>query len=116
MTREFVRLFEFEKQCKQLGLDDDDIADIEGELLDNPAIGVVIQGTGGIRKMRIKLPAKGKSGGARVVYVDFVSFEKIYLLTAYGKTVKQDITQSEKKELKKLVNCLESELRKKGSK
>ena len=116
MTREFVRLVEFDKQCKQLGINEDDIAEIEGELIVNPAKGNVITGTGGVRKLRIQLPNRGKSGGARVIYIDFVVFEKVYLLTAYGKGKKDDLTPNEKNELKVIVKLLEDELRRRGEK
>jgi len=116
MTREFVRLPEFEKQCKQIGLDEDNVKNIENALLSNPAIGDVMRGTGGIRKFRIPLPDRRKSGGARVVYIDFVSYEKVYLLTVFAKNDMDNLSQAERNELKVLTNILESELRKRGSK
>ena len=69
----------------------------------NPNAGDIMQGTGGIRKLRWVLPNKGKSGGVRVIYIDFISYGKIYLLDLYGKAEKEDLPQNEKKELKKLV-------------
>ena len=41
-----------------------------------------MQGTGGLRKVRFALENRGKSGSVRVVYVDFVVYETIYLITA----------------------------------
>jgi len=114
MTREFVRLPEFEKQCKHIGLDENDISEIENILLDNPKIGDIIQGTGGIRKVRITLPNRGKSGGARVIYVDFTLYERIYFITAYAKSETEDLTKAEKNNLKSFIRTLEEELRKKG--
>jgi len=111
MTRTFVRLPEFEKQCKSIGLDEDDIIDIENALLDNPVIGNLMRGTGGLRKFRIALPGRGKSGGARVVYIDFTYYEKIYLITAFAKSELDNLSQAERNELKKLVKILESELK-----
>ena len=115
MIREFVRLPEFERQCKHMGLNENDIQEIENILLLDPTIGDMIRGTGGLRKFRIALPSlnRGKSGGARVVYVDFAFYEKIYLVTAYAKAEMEDLSQTEKKELKELVKTLESELKKK---
>lgn len=114
MNREFVRLPEFEKQCKHIGLSEDDIKEIESALLLDPTIGDVIQGTGGLRKVRIALPGRGKSGGARVIYIDYTHYEKIYLVTAYAKSETENLTQAERNELKALVKILESELRKRG--
>ena len=114
MTREFIRLPQFEKQCKHMSLDEDDVMAIEIAILDNPAIGTVIKGTGGIRKFRFPLSNVGKSGGARVIYVDFAYYEKIYLITAYGKSEIEDLTQAERNELKKLTGILLSEQKRKG--
>ena len=114
MSREFIRLPEFEKQCKRIGLTEGDIQEIENALLLDPAIGDVLRGTGGIRKFRIALPNRGKSGGARVIYIDFTHYEKIYLVTAYAKSKMENLSQAERNELKALVAILESELRKRG--
>ena len=43
-------------------LGDEDWQRVEWELLQNPAAGAVIQGTGGARKLRIRLPGRGKRG------------------------------------------------------
>ena len=113
MIREFVRLPEFEKQCKNTGLDENDVREIENTLLSNPSIGDMIQGTGGIRKFRIPLPNRGKSSGARVIYIDFASYEKTYLITTYAKGETDNLTKAERNELRVLVSILKSELRKK---
>ena len=111
MTREFVRLPEFERQCKHMGLNENNIMEIENDLLDDPSVGDIIRGTGGLRKFRIALPNTGKSGGARVIYVDFIHYEKIYLVTVYAKSETENLTPAERNELKTLVKILESELR-----
>ena len=116
MSRDFIRLPEFEKQCKHIGLDEDDIREIENAVLDNPSIGVIMRGTGGVRKFRSILPNRGKSGGARVIYIDFIRYEKVYLITAYAKSETENLSQAERNELKTLVKILEAELRKKGKK
>lgn len=60
--------------------------------------------------MRLALENRGKSGSVRVIYVDFVVYEKLYLLTAYPKSEKDNLTKAERNELKKLVKILEAEL------
>ena len=113
MDREFVRLPEFERQCKNIGMTEDDIKEIESELLINPQVGAVMRGTGGLRKLRFALSIdKGKSGGARVVYIDFMFYEKIYLITAFAKNEIENLRKAERNELKKLVEILENKLRK----
>ena len=70
-----------------------------------------MQGTGGVRKMRFAFEHRGKSGGVRVIYVDFEVYEKIYLLTAYTKNEKDDLTKKERSEIKQLIEVLEQQLR-----
>ena len=65
MTREFITLPSFDVKWKSLGLDEDDKSRLEQELLDNPKIGPVMQGTGGVRKMRFAFRDRGKSGSDR---------------------------------------------------
>ena len=110
MTRVFVELPSFRNVWKSLGLADGDLRRLQEELLADPHRGNVIQGTGGVRKMRFALENRGKSGSVRVIYVDFVIHEKLYLLTAYPKSVKDNLTKAERNELKKLVAILEAEL------
>ena len=60
--------------------------------------------------MRFALENRGKSSSVRVIYVDFLIYEKLYLLTAYPKNEKDNLTKAERNELKKLVEILEAEL------
>lgn len=111
MTRLFIMLPEFEKQWAKMGLTDDDLKRLQYELLDNPKIGDVMQGTGGLRKVRFAFENRGKSGSARVVYVDFAVYEKIFLITAYPKNEKDNLSRSERNAVKKLIEYLEDSLK-----
>ena len=82
MKRKFVIMPVFDKQWRDMGLDDSDLQCLQELLLENPKIGKVIKGTGKLRKMRFALPGRGKSGSSRVLYVDFVLAETIYLIFA----------------------------------
>ena len=55
---------------------DDEQHELENILLENPRKGAVIEGLAGIRKLRIKLEGRGKSGGGRVIYLDVLEKEK----------------------------------------
>ena len=68
-----------------------------------------MQGTGGIRKIRFAIPGRGKSGGARVCYVDYVEFGTIYLITVFTKKEKPNLSQQEKNILRELVKQLKGE-------
>lgn len=57
--------------------------------------------------MRFAFPGKGKSGSSRVLYVDFVVAETIYLIFAYPKNEKDNLTAEERNNIKKLIERLE---------
>ncbi len=110
MKRAFIELPLFRAKWESLGLNDDDYRRLQDELLADPKVGAVLQGTGGVRKMRFAFEHQGKSGGVRVIYVDFEVYEEIYLLTAYTKTEKSNLTKDERNELKRLVAIIERQL------
>ena len=101
----------FRTVWKELGLTDRDLRRLQEDLLANPKAGNVMQGTGGIRKMRFAFENRGKSGSIRVIYVDFETCGKLYLLTAYPKNVKDNLSKAERNDLKQLVEILEHELK-----
>ena len=94
-----------------MGLSDDDLRRLKEELLSDPKVGAVMKGTGGVRKMRFAFEQRGKSGSVRVIYVDFEVYEKIFLITAYPKNVKDNLTDSERAEIKQMIQALENQLR-----
>ena len=111
MKRSFIELPIFKSRWEALGLNEEDLLRLQIELLADPKAGDVMQGTGGVRKMRFAFEHRGKSGGVRVIYVDFEVYEKIYLLTAYTKNEKDDLTKKERSEIKQLIEVLEQQLR-----
>ena len=82
---------------------DESYADFQRFLADNPKAGDVIEGTGGLRKVRIKLAGRGKSGGARVVYYYIVSAEQIRMVFVFKKNEADNLTEEQKKQLRKIV-------------
>lgn len=106
----FFSSFEFDKQWERMGLDDEDRRRLENEIVNNPQVGSVIRGTGGLRKMRFAFEDKGKSGSARTLYVDFVVVKRVYLITAYSKSQKEDISPSECEMFKKIIEKTKKEL------
>ena len=103
MARTFVHTKVFDRNWESLGCDDDDLLELQKAILENPQGYPVIRGTGGVRKIRIALDGRGKSGGARVLYVDFIAKEIVGLLYAYPKNEKDNIDENEKKILKAMV-------------
>lgn len=106
-TREFIILPEFERKWTDMGFSDDDLKLLQEELTLDPTKGPVMQGTGGLRKIRFAFNNQGKSGSARVCYVDFAIYEKIYLITAYPKSEKDNLSKSEQNAVKILIKKLE---------
>ena len=116
MTREFVYMPTFERQWSGANLTDDDLRELEIFLCEHPEAGDMIQGTGGLRKLRWALPGKGKSGSIRTLYVDFAYFEQIYMITCFKKNVKQNLSPAEKKQIKSVIGQIKANLRKQGGK
>ncbi len=110
MTRTFIQTREFSRNWDRLGFNDDDLRTLENDILNNPDKYPVIKGTGGLRKARVAFEHRGKSGSARVCYVDFVFAETVYLITVYGKNEKANISSQEKNEIKKLIDIIEKNL------
>ena len=61
--------------------------------------------------MRFAFEDRGKSGSVRVIYVDFEVYEKIYLITAYSEDEKDNLTMSERNELRQMIGILEDQLK-----
>ena len=106
MTREFIMMPEFDKQWQNLGLNDDELRELQEVLLGNPKAGKVIRGTKGLRKMRIAFGGQGKSGSGRVAYVDFTVHETIFLITAYSKNEKDTLSKAERNAISKMIVSL----------
>lgn len=68
-----------------------------------PESGDIIKGSGGIRKLRWAGSGRGKRGGIRIIYYYFKDNDQIYMLYAYPKSKKDDLTADQLKQLKQLV-------------
>lgn len=109
MIRTFIEVPIFTKRWKEIGLGDDELKYLQIMLLKNPDSGQIMEGTGGIRKVRFPLENRGKSGSVRVCYTDFAEYEVIYLITAFEKKEQENLTMEEKNAIKKLVKALKEE-------
>ena len=111
MQRTFIILPEFDKNWKSMGLSDEDLRRLENLILQDPEAGALMQGTGGLRKLRFAFENRGKSGSARVCYVDFVLRETVFLITAYPKNEKENLSKAERNNIRKVIECLEHTVR-----
>jgi hypothetical protein len=71
-----------------------------------PKAGVLIKGTGGIRKLRWARSGQGKRGGLRVIYYFHSEMMPLYLLSLFGKSEKENISDDEKALMARLVREL----------
>jgi len=97
----FIESAVFTRQVREL-LTDEEYADLQWHLAAFPMAGTVIQGTGGLRKIRWSCRGSGKRGGMRVIYFHAVSASQIRLLLVYRKGVKDDLSSAQKRILRQL--------------
>ena len=100
---EFVEPIEFYEDWKDLGLDGEDLRQLQALLLENPEAGDLITGTGGARKIRYGGNQIGKRGGTRIIYVYLKDRRSIALFIAYGKKEKGTLNAADKKALKEMI-------------
>jgi hypothetical protein len=106
MNREFIETAEFQSRWKDLGMTEDDLQELQNYLMEHPDVAPVIQGTGGVRKLRWAREGRGKSGGLRTIYIDMRTLGRIYLVTVFGKDEKDDLSPAEKTVIKAFVKGL----------
>ena len=82
--------------------------EMEDSIVAAPDAAPVIRGTGGIRKLRWAGSGRGKRGGIRVVFYQ-AGPDAIYLLTAYAKADREDLTPADTKALTRLVAAIKKE-------
>lgn len=87
-------------------LADDEYSKLQTELSNRPDAGDLIKNGGGIRKLRWKRAGTGKSGGIRVIYYWLTEDNQIFMLVAYPKSVKDNLTDKETAILRSLVKEL----------
>ncbi len=99
---EIIETSIFTRQIRKL-LSDEEYAELQFRLVINPLAGAAIRGSGGLRKLRWAAAGRGKSGGIRVIYYYVTAEYQIFMLVAYAKGAKDDLTDNEVAALRKLV-------------
>ena len=84
-------------------LDDDSYRLLQHTLMLHPEMGNLIQGSGGLRKVRWKSKGHGKSGGVRVIYYWAVSVDTILMLLIYGKNEQANLSPAQISYLRQIV-------------
>jgi len=98
----FIELHPFTRDLRDF-LNDDNYSSVQGFLMGQPERGTIIPGSGGLRKLRWRMPGHGKRGGLRIVYYWAVAEHIIYLLAIYAKSDKEDMTRAELSLLKRII-------------
>lgn len=99
---EFIETILFRKKAEDL-LNDDQLRRIQIALTFYPNSGAIIPRSGGIRKLRWTGSGKGKKGGLRIIYYWVTEDHKIYLITMYKKSHKEDLSWEEIKHFKTFI-------------
>lgn len=110
MTRTFIMTATFDKHWSEQNLTDGDLSELQNYIMKNPLAGDVIQGTGGLTKLRWNMPNTGKSGGIRILFIDFVYQETVIFINCYSKKEKDNISDNEKAMYKSLIKQIREEL------
>ena len=99
---ELIETSVFTRQITAL-LSDEEYGGFQLRIAANPELGALIRGGGGIRKVRVAIGSRGKSGGARVIYYWAVRKDAILLLYVYAKSAAADLTPKQVSRLAKVV-------------
>lgn len=83
-----------------------EVAELTVFLAMTPKAGDLIAGTGGVRKLRWRASGRGKRGGARVIYYYHNETVPIFLITAFAKNVRSNISKAERNQMKALTRAL----------
>ncbi len=98
MSIVFIETPEFVKKISNIA-SEDEFYQLQNELILNPLKGKVVKGTGGARKVRMKIKGRGKSGGARTIYYYLDLRGEVWFLDTFLKKEKSSLSESEKKKL-----------------
>lgn len=106
----FIETHVFTRRVQALGLEAA-VKGLQEELLANPEAGDVEPGTGGLRKVRLADPSrgKGKRGGARVHYLWLNHKRRIYLIFVYGKNEATALSVDQKRQLREIATKIREE-------
>jgi len=102
-----AELGEYQNEAEKL-LSEDERSEIITYLSARPKAGVLITGTGGVRKLRWGRGDKGKSGGVRVIYYFHSDVMPLYLISIFAKNEKDNLTKEERNSMAEITDYLTS--------
>ena len=98
----FIETSVFTRRVMKI-LSDEEYRELQSLLIENPKAGPIIQGSGGLRKIRWSSSGRGKRGGSRTIYYWAVAKQQIIMLMIFAKNEKDDLSAEQRKILKKIV-------------
>lgn len=112
----FVEIGTFTEDWSDLGLDDDDLWELEDRIAREPTRAPVVPGGGGVRKIRVgdSASGKGKSGGSRVLYAFLADFGTVLLIAAWPKSEREDLEPGDYRAISRAIARIR-ELLKRGA-
>jgi len=109
MKRTFVYSNKFDSKWKYELFSDENLRLLELFLLVSPSVGDVVQGTGGLRKLRWQGLNTGKSGGIRVLYLDIPQADVVFMIDFFPKSEKDNLTTAERNFIRIIVEKIKKE-------
>ena len=100
---EFIETPFFTKAISRY-LEDDEYALLQNYLNEQPEAGVIVPGSGGVRKLRWGAEGRGKRGGLRVIYYLRSIRGELWMLTIYGKNVRENVPAHILKQMKESID------------
>ncbi len=85
-------------------LTDEEYAKLQNALIEDPELGDLIPGSGGVRKLRWGVAGRGKRGGIRVIYYARSRQGQIWMLTLYAKNVMENISAKVLRQIKEEID------------
>ena len=103
----FVELQAFTEEVLRVA-DEETLRQFQAELAAHPEAGEVIRHSGGLRKVRMKLPGRGRSSGARVIYLWLPEARRFVLFMLYTKAKQTDIPPALLAEYREVIGIIRS--------
>jgi hypothetical protein len=91
-------------------MSDEQRAQVVDMLARDPECGEIMQGTGGVRKVRVALARRGKSGGARVIYYFHSDRLPVFVLTVFAKNERANLTPTQRNAMAAVVKTIRQQL------
>ncbi len=105
-----VRLTPYLRAMRRMGFDNDGMRQVEWRIVQAPESHPMMKGLRGVRKARFALPGRGKSGGGRTIYY-VAAGDAIYLMTAYPKNERDDLSAEQRKAILTVIESLKGSRR-----